>query len=106
MSSDYIFMCSKCRKIGGGFTRQAWGTGNADIIDTFRFIMKHWSFCRGDPIILDISDGTTDDLEYDRDEDLLSFFPHSHEWTPEVNEREYEKYLAYDEKIRKEMEKP
>lgn len=95
MSTDYVFMCKECRKYGGGFTSQAWGTGNADIIDSFRFIMKHNLFCRGEFAVLNKDNGEHENLEPDRDDELLGFFPHSNEWDSEVNDSEYKKYVEY-----------
>ncbi|WP_094359871.1 hypothetical protein [Mycobacterium marinum] len=46
MSTYYYFHCEKCRQLSGGcFTRQAWGYGNADLIDTFKFVMHHIREC-------------------------------------------------------------
>jgi hypothetical protein len=76
MGVDYKFFCKKCDKTGGGFSSQAWGTGNADIIDSFRFIMKH-RYCSYSIDILTFDDYC--DKSDDTDEDLLGYFPHSHE---------------------------
>lgn len=45
MSTYYYHHCTKCQLSGGLFTRQAWGCGNADLIDTFKFVMWHISEC-------------------------------------------------------------
>jgi hypothetical protein len=45
MSTYYYFHCTAHQQSGGNFTRQAWGYGNADLIDTFKFVMYHVSEC-------------------------------------------------------------
>jgi len=45
MSTYYYFHCKAHRQSGGNFTRQAWGYGNADLIDTFKFVMYHVAEC-------------------------------------------------------------
>lgn len=99
MGSDYSIVCNKCKKYGGGFSRQAWGTGNAKIIDTFRFLMKHGSSCDGDFSIIDdqyLYD--SEELKPDFDKDLLGYYPHSNEWDKEINEKEYAKYISYNKR--------
>lgn len=92
MGTDYKFYCNKCKKTGGGFSRQAWGTGNADIIGSFRFLMKH-AYCFQGFDILSFDDYC--DIDDDKDEDLLAYYPHSYEWDPNENNREYERYRTY-----------
>ena len=42
MSTYYALTCPKCKESSGfSFSRQAWGWGNADIIETFKFLMAH-----------------------------------------------------------------
>lgn len=41
MSTNYKLRCGKCQEQGGYFTRQAWGWGNADIIENTVFLMAH-----------------------------------------------------------------
>jgi hypothetical protein len=41
MSTYYYLRCPACKEIGGFYSRQAWGWGNANIIDTFKFLMAH-----------------------------------------------------------------
>lgn len=91
MGIDYKFYCNKCKKTGGGFSSQAWGTGNADIIDSFRFLMKH-RYCGGFNVL---NSDSCEDIEQDMRDDLLGYYPHSSEWCEEVNEKEYKKYLEY-----------
>ena len=45
MSTYYSFKCDKCKLLGGFMSRQAWGTGNADLIDNFKFVMHHSLNC-------------------------------------------------------------
>ena len=45
MSTYYYMRCDKCKQIGGFFSRQAWGWGNADIVETFKFMMLHTARC-------------------------------------------------------------
>jgi hypothetical protein len=48
MSTFYYFECEKCKTRGGWFTRQAWGWGNFDIIESFKFICFHLEKCGAD----------------------------------------------------------
>ena len=41
MSTNYILRCADCKEQGGYFTRQAWGWGNADVIENTVFLMAH-----------------------------------------------------------------
>lgn len=41
MSTNYKMRCGKCKEQGGYFTRQAWGWGNADVIENTVFLMAH-----------------------------------------------------------------
>lgn len=41
MSTYYKFICKKCNQSGGFLTRQAWGVGNFNIIETFKFLALH-----------------------------------------------------------------
>jgi hypothetical protein len=45
MSTYYGFHCDKCKVTGGFLSSQAWGVGNFDIIDTFKFVMHHALEC-------------------------------------------------------------
>lgn len=94
MGADYKFYCNACKKTGGGFSSQAWGTGNADIIDSFRFLMKHHAYCREGFMVVGFDEYI--DLEEDVSEELLGYFPHSCEWKEEISNKEcqiYEKYI-------------
>lgn len=97
MGCDYKFYCNQCNKTGGGFSSQAWGTGNAYIIDSFRFLMKH-RYCRKGFDILE--EQYCYEIDTDRDESLLGYFPHSEEWKKEISDKEYQKYLEYCNKDR------
>lgn len=47
MSTYYALTCPKCKETSGfSFSRQAWGWGNADIVETFKFLMAH-AMCGG-----------------------------------------------------------
>lgn len=50
MSTDYKFACTKCSTTGGGFTRQMWGIGNADLVASFKFYAVHTLSCGGENI--------------------------------------------------------
>lgn len=41
MSTYYKFVCKECNQSGGFLSRQAWGIGNFDIIETFKFLGIH-----------------------------------------------------------------
>lgn len=41
MSTYYHLRCEECAEDGGFFSRQAWGWGNADIIENMVFLMQH-----------------------------------------------------------------
>lgn len=41
MGTYYGLRCNKCKEQGGFFSRQAWGWGNADIIENTVFLMAH-----------------------------------------------------------------
>jgi hypothetical protein len=41
MSTYYYLRCSNCEELGGWFSRQAWGWGNFDIFETFKFLVAH-----------------------------------------------------------------
>ena len=45
MSTYYSFKCDNCKLLGGFMSQQAWGTGNADLIDNFKFVMFHSLEC-------------------------------------------------------------
>lgn len=45
MSTYYYFHCTKHQESGGCWTRQAWGYGNADLIDAYKFVMYHVAEC-------------------------------------------------------------
>ena len=41
MSTYYQLRCDSCDQQGGFFSRQAWGWGNADLIENHKFLMHH-----------------------------------------------------------------
>lgn len=82
MSTYYYFICKKCAKYGGFLSRQAWGYGNFDIIDSFKFIVKHKQECGVEHIGVvvehDIFENYEEDKELPSDEDA---FPLSNDWS-------------------------
>lgn len=52
MSTNYRLRCNTCKEQGGFFSRQAWGWGNADVIENTVFLMAHaecGDYYQGDP---------------------------------------------------------
>lgn len=115
MSTYYYFACTKCKEYGGLFSRQAWGWGNMEIVDSFAFLANHVAHC-GEGNIRVISEHKTFDLECDEGwthiisaddaEDgvgdhqrvadyALPAFPHSNDW-----ERHEELFAAHQESSR------
>jgi hypothetical protein len=45
MSTYYYVGCERCKQYGGSITRQAWGWGNMDIVETHAFICNHIAEC-------------------------------------------------------------
>ena len=45
MSTYYFIGCEKCKEIGGFYSKQAWGWGNMDIVETFKFLAFHTEKC-------------------------------------------------------------
>lgn len=92
MSTDYYHHCRKCNVLGGLMTRQAWGTGNASLIDTFKFIMHHALRCGEDHLRVVsehswVTDGEFPNTLVDRSARLRHLvetrhiFPCSADWT-------------------------
>ncbi len=86
MSTYYYFFCNNCQRRGGFLTRQAWGWGNFNIIDTFKFISYHSEKC-GHKNIRIISEHDSEyefdnigieEIEYYREAEGI--FPHSDDW--------------------------
>ncbi len=89
MSTYYYFVCNKCSKYGGFISRQAWGYGNFDIIDSFKFIVKHKQECGTENIGLAVEHDIFEN--YEEDKDLPSdkdVFPHSNDWCSLEKRRE------------------
>ncbi|WP_051217574.1 hypothetical protein [Paenibacillus assamensis] len=86
MSTYYYFKCNKCNRKGGFYSRQAWGWGNFDIIESFKFLAFHTDQC-GEEYIRVISEHN-DDYEEDLNTETLEFykrdsyenFPLSNDW--------------------------
>lgn len=92
------FKCNKCNRKGGFFSRQAWGWGNFDIIDSFKFLVFHTDNC-GEKYIRVISEHS-EDYEEDLNKEIIDFykkesfghFPSSNDWKfmRENNEKDIE----------------
>jgi hypothetical protein len=112
MSTYYNFYCTKCKKYQKdiSFTRQGWGWGNADIIATFQFLMKHTDECGHEHIkicseydrIIDCAkernppdSPSINDYTKDTSEDLLYYFPSSDDWPEDSWKEQFEKHLKY-----------
>ena len=97
MSTYYKLRCGACEEQGGFFTRQAWGWGNADVIENTVFLMAHadcFDRYQGDPETDTITNISEYDSGYRNDEESLrwienlqnpesvagSAFPHGDEW--------------------------
>jgi len=93
MGTYYYFYCEECKERGGFLSRQAWGWGNFDIVDSFKFIAKHIREC-GSKNIRIIDENAIEleevcDKESCRDEnkfrkqflkDTNDIFPKSNDW--------------------------
>lgn len=88
MSTYYYFHCTKHMQEGGCFTRQAWGYGNADLIEAFKFVMYHVRECgqqhigmhsehEGDDYASTCID---DDVRREFLEATKDIMPHSSDW--------------------------
>lgn len=85
MPTYYYFTCQKCRTRGGVFGEQAWGWGNFDMIESFKYLAYHIRTCGEDSIrvISEEVDDYVDQLhtEYnDFLEKTKHIFPHSNDW--------------------------
>jgi hypothetical protein len=90
MSTYYYFHCAKHQASGGCWTRQAWGWGNADLIDTFKFVMYHVRECGPENIGMHSehedfgSDWANTSFEDEHRRPHLEatrgIFPHSNDW--------------------------
>lgn len=90
MSTYYYFHCKKHQQSGGCFTRQAWGYGNADLIDTFKFVMYHVAECGTENIGMhsEHEDDPYTPTNFDNEdgarreflEQTAHIFPHSNDW--------------------------
>lgn len=60
MSTEYYFVCRRCKEYGGFYSHQAWGWGNADFIDSFKFLMKHTNSCGTEDIGVECEYGIAD----------------------------------------------
>lgn len=89
MSTYYSFTCNNCKLRGGFMSRQAWGVGNADLIDTYKFVMYHALNCGTDKIALkseheddyDLPDTNIDGEAREKHLiDTKDIFPHTSDW--------------------------
>lgn len=85
MPTYYYFTCLKCRTRGGVFGEQAWGWGNFDMIESFKYLAHHIRTCGEDSIrvISEDVDDYVDQLhgEYNTFlEQTKHIFPHSKDW--------------------------
>ena len=87
MSTYYYFHCNKHQLSGGLFTRQAWGYGSADLIDTFKFVMYHVKECGPENIGMHSEHEEENWIQTNcggkRRQHLLDtrdIFPHSDDW--------------------------
>lgn len=87
MSTYYTFRCPKCEEQGGFFSRQAWGWGNCEIFENFKFHVAH-SGCGVLQILKEDDSLYANERErlrwldhLKRDEDLRSLvWPRAGEW--------------------------
>jgi len=87
VSTYYHFVCIKCQQSGGFFSRQAWGWGNFDIIDSFKFLAHHVNECGQDQIRVgcehdegDVKDMTDPENREQFLRDTTQYFPCSDDW--------------------------
>lgn len=84
MSTYYEFRCEKCKENGGFFSRQAWGWGNFDVIDSFKFIAFHTANCGQEYIrVVSEHDNEYNDKKASRAkflQDTKNIFPLSNDW--------------------------
>lgn len=99
MGTAYTLICSHCSKQSGNtFTSQMWGWGNADIVATFQFIMKHTAECRESfKVLADYDDSSA--FPVDESEDLKSYFPYSDEWNDKAEKAAKEHHDYINRKI-------
>lgn len=85
MPTYYYFSCTKCRTRGGVFGEQAWGWGDFNMIESFKYLAHHIRTCGEDSIrvISEENDDYVDQLhgEYNHFlEETKHIFPHSRDW--------------------------
>ena len=95
MGYYYKFICKKCCVSGGFFSSQAWGFGNFDIIENFKFIGRHL-YCEDENLDLALrivgeGNGLYYDYPSEQPEDFVkytkSFMPHSNDWELVINNK-------------------
>lgn len=114
MSTYYSFKCDKCKLLGGFMSRQAWGSGNADLVDNFKFVMYHSLECGTDYVgVCDEHSEEYTDYEDTNIQtkarlkhlkDTVNIFPHSSDWEfMRDNQKEFKKkWVASERKKAKE----
>lgn len=88
MSTYYYFHCTKHKQSGGCWTRQAWGYGNADLIESFKFVMYHIRECGPESIGMHSEHEDNEYINIDSNEDSRREFlsvtadimPRSNDW--------------------------
>lgn len=95
MSTYYYFKCEKCKRTGGFLSRQAWGWGNFDIIDSFKFLGLHIAECGHDNIRMTWEHDDDCYNEEPKDSFLKrseGIFPYSNDWEfMKKTEKDYDK---------------
>jgi hypothetical protein len=85
MTTYYYFTCTKCGTRGGSLGSQAWGWGNFDMVESFKFLAYHINKCGEDSIriISEDFDHYVDLLHDEYNvflEETKHIFPHSRDW--------------------------
>lgn len=94
MSTYYYFWCKKCDRTGGFLSRQAWGWGNFDIIDSFKFLALHIGAC-GEEYIGMVSEHS--DRCY-KEGNRVKFLEKTKDYWPYSNDWHTEEWPAFKEK--------
>lgn len=84
MSTYYKFVCKEHNQSGGFLSAQAWGQGNFNIIETFKFLMLH-KHCRPYLVSEYDNDYETPEGAWDNKkkfiDDTHGIMPHSDDWS-------------------------
>ena len=115
MGTYYSFHCTKCKVQGGFLSEQAWGTGNFNIVDTFKFVMLHALNCGPASIGMNAEHEYCDwpDTHIDQEvrlrflEESQDIFPSSNDWgfiADRINQDWYQtkcEWLENERKLRR-----